>query len=60
MVITRTLIKTMATPGLSPGEILNGVNQVISQDNESAMFVTLFLGILDIQTGELVYANGGH
>ncbi|MBF0550986.1 MAG: SpoIIE family protein phosphatase [Deltaproteobacteria bacterium] len=60
MVITRTLIKTMATPGLLPGEILNGVNQVISQDNESAMFVTLFLGILNIQTGELVYANGGH
>jgi sigma-B regulation protein RsbU (phosphoserine phosphatase) len=39
---------------------LNEVNQDLSIDNPSAMFVTLFLGILNIRTGELEYSNGGH
>lgn len=60
MAITNTLTKTKATQGLKAEEILNMVNHDLSVDNPSLMFVTLFLGILDIQTGELNYCNGGH
>jgi sigma-B regulation protein RsbU (phosphoserine phosphatase) len=60
MAITNTLIKTKATRGLSPEAVLSRVNEDLSMDNPSVMFVTLFLGILDIRTGELAYANGGH
>jgi len=60
MAITNTLIKTKATRGLSPEDVLSRVNEDLAMDNPSVMFVTLFLGILNIRTGELAYANGGH
>jgi sigma-B regulation protein RsbU (phosphoserine phosphatase) len=60
MAITRTLIKTKATQGLTPDKVLSRVNQDLSIDNESMMFVTLFLGILDTRTGEMEYSNAGH
>ena len=60
MAVTQTLIKAKAMASLSPEEILNKVNRQLSRDNPSLMFVTLFLGILNIRTGELVYGNGGH
>ncbi len=60
MAITKTLIKTKATKGISPEAILGSVNQDLSVDNPSLMFVTLFLGILNIRTGKLIYCNGGH
>lgn len=60
MAITKTLIKTKATQGLAAETILKRVNEDLSLDNPSVMFVTLFLGILNIRTGELDYCNGGH
>jgi len=60
MAITRTLIKTKAEKGITPEEILERVNRDLSIDNPSLLFVTLFLGILNIRTGELRYCNGGH
>jgi sigma-B regulation protein RsbU (phosphoserine phosphatase) len=60
MAVTKTLVKSKATKGLSPDKVLTRVNQDLSLDNESMMFVTLFLGILDIRTGELEYCNAGH
>ena len=60
MAITKTLIKTKATKGLGPEVILGSVNQDLSMDNPSLMFVTVFLGILNIRTGRLAYCNGGH
>lgn len=60
MAITKTLIKSKATQGLFPEKIMKGVNEALSLDNPSLMFVTLFLGILDLKTGELEYCNGGH
>jgi sigma-B regulation protein RsbU (phosphoserine phosphatase) len=60
MAITKTLIKTKATQGLKAENILTRVNEDLSLDNPSVMFVTLFLGILNIRTGELEYCNGGH
>ena len=60
MVITKTLIKTKATQESDPEVILGSVNQDLSMDNPSLMFVTLFLGILNIRTGKFIYCNGGH
>jgi len=60
MGITKILIKTKATQGLSPAAILERVNEDLSLDNPTLMFVTVFLGVLNVRTGELVYANGGH
>jgi serine phosphatase RsbU (regulator of sigma subunit) len=60
MAITQTLVKTKATKGLTSATVLNRVNEDLSLDNPSLMFVTLFLGILNIRTGELEYCNGGH
>jgi len=60
MVITRTLIKTLAEKDLSPAAMMSRINSILSTDNPNCMFVTLVIGILDIQTGQVRYANGGH
>ncbi len=60
MAMSMTLIKATARQGLPPHEVLSRVNNELSRDNDSCMFVTTFCGVLDIGTGELLYANGGH
>lgn len=60
MTVSRTLIKAEAMTGIDPGECLQQANQLLCQDNDAAMFVTVFYGVLDLRSGELVYANGGH
>jgi sigma-B regulation protein RsbU (phosphoserine phosphatase) len=60
MAVTKTLIKSRAANDLSPASILSHVNTELAQRNESCMFVTVFLGILDLQRGELSYSNAGH
>ncbi|WP_147819169.1 SpoIIE family protein phosphatase [Salidesulfovibrio onnuriiensis] len=60
MAVTKTLLKVVAERGLDPGDILTKVNADLAEENESCMFVTLFLAIIDIETGELRYANAGH
>lgn len=60
MAITRTLIKASTSRDTLPDEILQKVNDQIAEDNETCVFVTVFCGILNIASGEVVYANGGH
>lgn len=60
MAITRTLIKATALSSLSPAHTVSEVNTFLAADNEQMMFVTLFHGVLDIQTGEFDYINAGH
>ena len=60
MAVTKTLLKVVSERGLNPGEILSKVNGDLAAENESCMFVTLFLAIIDIETGEVRYANAGH
>lgn len=60
MAVVRTLLRTIARFGLSPGECLRRLNDQLSAENEQVMFVSLFYGILDTSTGVFVYANGGH
>ena len=60
MAVTKTLIKVVAEREPDPGRILAKVNDDLATDNESCMFVTLFLAILDTRDGQVVYANAGH
>ena len=60
MVIAKTLIKNNAQYGQSPGEVFETVNNLLCENNEADMFVTAFLGYLDISGGKLTYVNAGH
>ncbi|MDX9755341.1 MAG: SpoIIE family protein phosphatase [bacterium] len=60
MAVTKTLMKGTADLHTTPAELLMKVNNELAQDNESSMFVTVFCGILNIQTGELCYSNAAH
>jgi len=60
MAITRTLIKTKFNTDVDPASVMTSVNQDLSMDNPSMMFVTIFVGILNIRTGHLRYCNAGH
>ena len=60
MMISKALIKSRAADDLSTANVLTHVNDGLAADNESMMFVTVFMAILDIRTGEMVYTNAGH
>jgi len=60
MVVTRTLIRVMAEGCTTPSQMMININNVLSSDNPRSMFVTLVIGFLNIHTGEIIYANGGH
>jgi phosphoserine phosphatase RsbU/P len=60
MAVTKTLIKAKTSKGMYPDEILSNVNKELCVDNDAAMFVTIFCGILNTRTGEVLYCNGGH
>jgi len=60
MAVSQTLVEVEATRGLSSADVLTRVNRNLSMENPSCMFITLFLGILNVRTGELEYSNGGH
>ena len=60
MVITKTLINTMAQQDPSPAEMMVKINNILSTDNPNSMFVTLVIGILNFRTGKVRYSNGGH
>ena len=57
---TRALLKNLTNMGYSPAEIFNRINRQLKEDNKINMFVTAFMGILNIDTGKLVYVNAGH
>ena len=55
------LFQTMAKQGMMPAEICTRMNDALSgKDNENGMFVTLWLGLVDLNTGHLDYCNAGH
>ncbi len=60
MVIAKTLIKNNTQYGKSPREVFETVNELLCENNEAGMFVTAFMGILDIPTGTFNYVNAGH
>lgn len=60
MAVTRTLFRNVAAHTEEPGRIVTTMNENISEGNDNNMFVTLFIGVLDLQTGHLRYCNAGH
>jgi len=55
------LFMTLAKQGMMPAEICTRMNDALSgEDNESGMFVTFFLGLVDLTTGHLDFCNAGH
>ena len=60
MMTSRTMIKDAAIAGSDPAAILTRVNRQISEQNSYYMFVTVWLGILTISTGKLIWADAGH
>ena len=60
MMICKSLIKNRAMQGGKPSEILSSVNDSIADENLNDMFVTVWLGILDIRSGEMIASNAGH
>jgi sigma-B regulation protein RsbU (phosphoserine phosphatase) len=60
MVIAKTLIKNNAQSGKSPKDVFETVNNILCENNDAGMFVTAFMGILDIPTGRFTFVNAGH
>ena len=60
MAVTRNLFRIVAQQGHSPVEIATQINTILSKDNDQGMFVTMFIGKVDLRTGHLDYCNCGH
>lgn len=60
MMISKTLLKSAAQTNLTPKQILEKVNNQLCENNNAEMFVTVWLGILELSTGKMVCANAGH
>ncbi len=60
MAVANTLIKSRATDDFSTASILTHVNDELSTDNKECMFVTLFIAIVNIVSGEVLLTNAGH
>ncbi len=60
MVISKTLIKNQTVSGLSISEVFENVNNQLCEGNEESMFVTAFMAVVNIRTGEMEYVNAGH
>ncbi len=60
MVISKTLMKSEAMSNISPAEVLSRVNNSLNEGNDEMMFVTVLLCMMDLTTGEVEFANGGH
>lgn len=60
MVIAKTLIKDHTQSGKPPEEVFTEVNRQLCEANDENLFVTAWMGVLEISTGKLVYVNAGH
>ena len=60
MAVTKNLIESQSHPGKDPAEIISLVNASLSRNNDENMFVTVWLGILDLVTGRMTYCSAGH
>ena len=60
MSMTVTLVRYAIAEGLSCAEAMSRINERLAENNPSCMFVTLFIGLFDPETGQLDYASGAH
>ena len=63
MVISKTVLKNFATFATAPDDyaaVISCANNQLCQGNDEMMFVTVFFGVLEIDTGKFIFVNGGH
>ena len=60
MMTAKTIIKDLAESGMAVNDIFTKANEKLCENNESGMFVTAWMGILDLITGNVQFANAGH
>ncbi|MBR5539154.1 MAG: SpoIIE family protein phosphatase [Clostridia bacterium] len=60
MMTAKTIIKDLAESGMAVNDIFTKTNEKLCENNESGMFVTAWMGILDVTTGNVQFANAGH
>lgn len=60
MAQVHSLFRVTAMKSNNPANIMQTLNDLLCQNNESNMFITFFLGVLDLPTGQLHYCNAGH
>lgn len=60
MMASKIMVQNYALLGFSPKEVLSRVNQQICANNQNEMFVTIWLGVLDVKTGIITASNAGH
>jgi sigma-B regulation protein RsbU (phosphoserine phosphatase) len=60
MMTAKTIIKDLAESGVAVNDIFTKANEKLCENNESGMFVTAWMGILDLTTGNVQFANAGH
>jgi len=60
MAVSRTLIRATGLKGMSPRDCMNYVNHLLCTESVNSMFVTVFYGMLDLETDTLHYVNAGH
>ena len=60
MAMTRSLFRNISSYASQPASIVYALNNALSDNNDANMFVTIFVGVLNLQTGQLQYCNAGH
>ena len=60
MAMMKVLFRTVSAQESKPDNILMTINNTMSQDNDSCMFMTCFVGVLDLPSGRMRYSNAGH
>ena len=60
MMISETILQSIAILGVSPANVLERTNNAICANNQVEMFVTVWIGVLDIKTGIITASNAGH
>ena len=60
MAVTRSLFRNISAHTAEPHQIMTALNNALSESNDANMFVTLFVGALQLETGKLRYCNAGH
>lgn len=60
MAVTRTMLRAKASIDLEVHQIVDAINKDLCKDNDMCLFVTFFIGIIDLRTGKIKYCNAGH
>ena len=60
MTVARNLFRATGRQGLPPADMAHRINEILSDGNEQLMFVTMFIGVIDLRTGDLEFCNCGH